>query len=70
MSIKKELLERLTEQQLKTLAEHKGIKFSLSTEKKKYYEGWNEKQKLVDLMTDHQGLSVTDIENFILRKNS
>lgn len=69
MSIKKELLERLTEQQLKKLADHKGLKFTLSDEKKKYYDGWDEKSKLVDLMTDYQGLSITEIEHFILKKN-
>ena len=69
MSIKKELLCELSENQLKQLAEHKGIKFALTTEKKKYYEGWNEKDKLIDLMNDNKTLTVTDIENFITHKN-
>ena len=69
MSIKKELLQELSELQLKKLAEHKGIKFNLSGTKKKYYEGWNEKDKLVDLMTDHKSLTVTDIENFLTQKD-
>jgi len=65
MSIKKELLNELTEKQLKDLAEAKGITFNLNDARKKYYEGWEEKDKLVDLMTDHQGISVTDIEHYI-----
>lgn len=69
MSIKKELLSELSEQQLKELAEHKGIKFSLTSEKKKYYEGWKEKDKLIDLMNDSQRVTVSDIEHFILHKN-
>ncbi len=68
MSIKKELLHELTEQQLQELADSKGIKFTLSKIQKKYYEGWDEKEKLVDLMTDHQDLTVSDIEQFIQNK--
>jgi hypothetical protein len=68
MSIKKELLQRLTEQQLRELVEHKGLKFSISTEKKKYYEKWLEKDKLVDLMTDNQNITISDIENYIMSK--
>jgi len=68
MSIKKELLSELTEKQLKQLAGFKGIKFSLTSNQKEYYDGWNEKEKLVDLMNDHQGVTLTDIENFIVKK--
>jgi len=48
MSIKKELLNELTEKQLKELAEHKGIKVDLNRRQKNYYTDWNEKDKLVD----------------------
>jgi len=65
MSIKKELLNELDEQQLNKLAESKGIKFSLSRIQEQYYEGWVEKDKLVDLMTDCKELSVSDIESFL-----
>jgi hypothetical protein len=68
MSIKKELLNELTETQLKQLAEHKGIIFSLNTVQKKYYERWNEKDKLVDLMTTDSHVTVSDIEKFIQTK--
>ena len=51
MSIKKELLDEMTEQQLKDLAENRGIKFNLSRAQKKYYEDWSEKDKLVDIMS-------------------
>jgi hypothetical protein len=65
MSIKKELLNELTEQQLKQLAESKGIIFKLNTIQKKYYENWAEKDKLVDLMTSSKHISVYEIEKFI-----
>ncbi len=66
MSIKKELLNELTEKQLKQLAEHKGIDFSLNSVQKKYYLNWDEKDKLVDLMTDHKQLTISEIEKFIV----
>ena len=69
MSIKKELLSELSEEQLKQLAEFKGIKFTLSKVQKKYYAGWDEKDKLVDIMTDHQELTVSDIEKYIVKRN-
>ena len=65
MSIKKELLNELTEQQLKQLAESKGIIFKLNTIQKKYYENWAEKDKLVDLMTSSKNISLYEIEKFI-----
>jgi len=64
MSIKKELLNKLSEKQLRKLAEFKGITFTLTEAQKKYYAGWDEKDKLVDLMNDYQGLTVADIEQF------
>ena len=70
MSIKKELLNELTEIQLKQLAESKGIIFSLNNIQKKYYENWAEKDKLVDLMTESKHLTVTDIERFIQTRNT
>ncbi len=66
MSIKKELLNELTENQLKQLAEIKGIEFTLNTIQKEYYTGWEEKDKLVDIMTDQRQISVSDIEKFIV----
>lgn len=65
MSIKKELLRELSERDLRRLAEFKGIELTLNGLRKKYYEGWNEKDKLVDIIGDHQGLSVKEIEDFI-----
>ena len=65
MSIKKELLDELTEQQLKELAENKGIKFNLSQTQKKYYDGWDEKEKMVDLMSSKEDLTVKEIEDYI-----
>jgi len=70
MSIKKELLNELTEQQLRELAEHKGITFLLSNTQKKYYVGWDERDKLVDMISDHEDVTVTDVEEYIkLHKN-
>lgn len=66
MSIKKELLNELTENQLKQLAEIKGIEFTLNTIQEEYYTGWEEKDKLVDIMTDQKQISVSDIEKFIV----
>lgn len=68
MSIKKELLNELTEHQLKQLAQSKGIAFNLNNVQKKYYENWAEKDKLVDLIATHKNLSVSDIEKFIQTK--
>ncbi len=65
MSIKKELLSELTENQLKELAESKGIKLNLSERKKKYYAEWDEKDKLADIMSDIEDLKIRDIEEFI-----
>jgi len=65
MSIKKELLNELTEKQLKQLAEYKGIEFTLNSVQKNYYRSWDEKDKLVDLMTDHKQLTISEIEKFI-----
>lgn len=70
MSIKKELLNELTEQQLREIAEHKGITFLLSNAQKKYYVGWDERDKLVDMISDHEDVTVTDVEEYIkLHKN-
>ena len=66
MSIKKELLNELTEKQLKQLAENKGIDFSLNNIQEKYYENWDEKDKIVDIMTDQKHISVSEIEKFIV----
>jgi hypothetical protein len=68
MSIKKELLNELSEQQLKKLAESKGIKFKLNNIQKKYYQNWDEKDKLVDLMATNTHITVPEIEKFIQAK--
>ena len=68
MSIKKELLNELTEIQLRQLAENKGINFSLNDIQEKYYENWDEKDKLVDIMTDQRHISISEIERFITDK--
>ncbi len=68
MSIKKELLNELSEHQLKQLADSKGIIFKLNTVQKKYYQNWAEKDKLVDLMTTNQQITVPEIEKFIQTK--
>ncbi|PNX47976.1 MAG: hypothetical protein BV459_03325 [Thermoplasmata archaeon M11B2D] len=68
MSIKKELLNELTEHQLKQLAEAKGITFKLNNVQKKYYQNWAEKDKLVDLMTTNSQITVPEIEKFIQQK--
>jgi hypothetical protein len=71
MSIKKELLNELTEKQLMELAEHKGVKLTLSDVQKGYYTGWNEKDRLVDIMKDQRNITVKDIENYLkLHKDS
>jgi len=68
MSIKKELLNELSEKQLREFAGDKGIKFDLNSIQKEYYAQWNEKDKLVDLITDNQQVSISDIERFILER--
>ena len=65
MSIKKEMLQELTEQQLRTLAENKGIKFKLNKTQKEYYSNWDEKDKIIDLMGDKEDLTIKEIEEFI-----
>lgn len=65
MSIKKEMLSKLSEEKLRELAEDKGIKFDLTDAQKKYYKDWDEKEKIVDLMTCKEDLSVGEIERFI-----
>ena len=68
MSIKKELLNELTEHQLKQLAQTKGIVFTLNNIQKKYYQNWAEKDKLVDLISTHKSVTVSEIEKFIQTK--
>ncbi len=70
MSIKKELLTELTVQQLKELAESKGIKFKLSEIQKNYYAKWSEKDMIVDLMVEKEVLTVKDIEEFLKSQNN
>jgi hypothetical protein len=68
MSIKKELLNELTEIQLKQFAEIKGVDFVLNTIQQQYYKDWEEKDKLVDLINDQKHISIADIEKFIVEK--
>jgi hypothetical protein len=68
MSIKKELLNELSEHQLKQLAQSKGIAFNLNNVQKKYYQNWAEKDKLVDLIAANSNVSVSEIEKFIQTK--
>lgn len=70
MSIKKELLTELTVQQLKELAESKGIKFKLSEIQKNYYSKWSEKDMIVDLMVEKEVLTIRDIEKFLKSQNN
>jgi hypothetical protein len=65
MSIKKELLNELSENQLKEIAEYKGISLELNKVKRKYYENWNKKDMLVDLITDYKDLTLSEIEKFL-----
>jgi uncharacterized protein (UPF0216 family) len=70
MSIKKELLDELTEKQLKELAESKGIKVDLSDTQKRYYADWEEREILVDMISDKEDITVREIEEFLkLTKN-
>ena len=70
MSIKKEILQELTEPQLLKLADNKGIKFKLNKTQKEYYTNWDEKDKIIDLMGDKEDLTLKEIEKFIkLEKN-
>ena len=68
MSIKKELLYELTEKQLKQLAENNGVDFTLNDAQTKYYQTWEEKDKLVDIITDQKQISISEIEKFILKE--
>jgi hypothetical protein len=70
MSLKKELLYKLSEKQLKELAKSKGIEFTLNTIQEKYYKDWDEKDKIVDLMSDQQQLTVSDIEKYIMQNKT
>ena len=65
MSIKKELLSQLSLQQLKELAEKKGVSFSKNDRQKEYYEEWSEKDQMIDMMNDNKDISVKEIENHI-----
>ena len=67
MSLKKELLNELSEKDLKKLAEAKGITFNLNSIRKNYYDGWQEKDKIIDIMSEHKELTITDIEQFICK---
>jgi len=65
MSLKKELLSRLTLQQLKELALQKGLTFQLNKTQDDYYTDWSEKDRMVDLMNDNRDITIKEIEKFI-----
>lgn len=65
MSLKKELLSQLSIQQLKELAQKKGLSFSLNETQKKYYEDWSERDRIIDLISDNQDISISEIEQHI-----
>ena len=65
MSLKKELLSRLTLQQLKELALKKGLTFQLNKTQDDYYTDWSEKDRMVDLMNDNRDITIKEIEDFI-----
>ena len=67
MSLKKEMLSKLSEDQLLRLADSKGIAFKLNTTQKQYYENWDKKDRLVDLMATNGKLTIRDIEQFMQR---
>jgi hypothetical protein len=70
MSIKKELLAELTEKQLKKLAESKGVGFAMSGAQKKYYADWNEKDRLVDIMSDKEDITVGELEEYLKQQKN
>ena len=65
MSIKKELLSKLTEEQLRKLAESKGISFNMNETQRKYYENWSDRERMIDIMNDTGDLTIKEIENYI-----
>ena len=69
MSIKKELLNELTEKQLKELAKSKGISFELKNNEKTYYSSWKEQDMMVDFLSNINDLTITEIELFIRKHN-
>ena len=68
MSIKKELLDELTEKQLKELAKNKDINFTMSDSQKKYYANWKEKDKLVDMINDKEDITLKEIEKYLKKE--
>ncbi len=65
MSLKKELLSELSLQQLKELAEKKGLSFSLNETQQEYYKEWSERDRIIDLINDNQNISIREIEQQI-----
>jgi hypothetical protein len=65
MSLKKELLSQLSLQQLKALAEKKGVSFSTNEQQKEYYAEWSEKEQIVDMMNDNNDITIKEIEDHI-----
>ena len=65
MSLKKELLCELTEEQLENFVESRDIQCKLSKIQKNYYKDRGESEKLVDIINDKQDVSIKDIEEYI-----
>lgn len=65
MPLKKELLSKLTEKQLRELAEIKGISFELTDKQRRYYENWSGKDIIIDIMNDTNDLTIKEIEEYI-----
>jgi hypothetical protein len=70
MSLKKELLDELSEKQLKELANNKGIQFIMTSAQEKYYADWSEKDKLVDMISDKENITVGDIEAYLKQQKN
>jgi len=70
MSIKKELLQELSEQQLKSLAESKGIKFKLNKIQQEYYTDWDEKDKIAFWLNVYNALTLKAIiDNYPIKSS-
>ena len=44
--------------------------FKLNRIKENYYAGWDERDKIIDLMSDKEDLTVREIEEFIKQQNN
>jgi uncharacterized ubiquitin-like protein YukD len=65
MSLKKELLSELSEQELEKFLETRHINFTLSNIQKKYYKDKDTSEKLIDIINDKRDISIKDVEEYI-----